>query len=350
MSTIDPRPPLDKGGLQGGFGVSHLSTIMNLLLALLLTLSVDGARTVKDAQGNIVELDLTSTWVTDGDLSRVAQMRHLQKLDLSHTRVTDAGLEQLKGLENVVELNCYYAERLTEDGIAHLRGWKHLEHLSLRGTKVTSQVFEHLAHLVNLRSLDLGFTQIEDEGFEQLASLSRLEKLSIGGNRLSGSCLLLLKQLPALVDLDVSGIQRVDSGLWGLPLTEANLARVGQLHQLRALNLSGATLADRGVDRPGHPEAERAELRDLSALSGLINLQRLDLTRQPVTAEALGALSGLPRLQELRLGLARKLDDSAVPMLLSLTSLQRLYLTGARLTPQSVEKLKRFSLQGLYPG
>jgi len=320
---------------------------MNLLLALLLTLSLDGARSVKDPQGNIVELDLTSTWVTDGDLAKVAQMRHLRKLDLSHTRVTDAGLEKLKSLENVVELNCYYAERLTEDGIAHLRGWKHLERLSLRGTKVTSQVFEHLANLTSLRSLDLGFTQIEDEGFEQLVSLARLEKLSIGGNRLSGSCLLLLKQMPTLVDLDVSGIQRVDSGLWGLPLTEENLARIGQLQQLRALNLAGATLADRGVDRPGHPEAERAELRDLTALAGLINLERMDLSRQPVTAEAINGLSDLPKLQELRLGLARKLDDSAVPALLSLKSLQRLYLAGTKLSAESAKKLKGLNLQGL---
>ena len=320
---------------------------MNFLLAFLLTLSIEGARTVKDAKGNIVELDLTSTWVTDADLTKVAQMRHLRKLDLSHTRVTDAGLEQLKSLENVVELNCYYAERLTEDGIAHLRGWKHLERLSLRGTKVTSEVFEHLAHLTSLRSLDLGFTQIEDEGFEQLASLARLEKLYIGGNRLSGSCLLLLKQLPALVDLDVSGIQRVDSGLWGLPLTEENLARIGQLRQLRALNLAGATLADRGVDRPGHPEAERAELRDLTALAGLINLERLDLSRQPVTAEAISGLSALPRLQELRLGLARKLDDSTVPPLLSLKSLQKLYLAGTKLSPEATAKLKGLSIQGL---
>jgi Leucine-rich repeat (LRR) protein len=320
---------------------------MSFLLALLVALFVDGARAVKDAQGNIIELDLTSTWVTDGDLGKVAQMRHLRKLDLSLTRVTDAGLEQLKGLENVVDLNCYYAERLTEDGIAHLRGWKYLEHLGLRGTKVTSQVFEHLAHLTSLRSLDLGFTQIEDEGFEHLASLTRLEKLSIGGNRLSGACLLLLKQLPALVDLDVSGIQRVDSGLWGLPLTAENLARIGQLRQLRALNLAGATLADRGVDRPGHPEAERAELRDLTALAGLINLERLDLTRQPVTAEAISGLSALPKLQELRLGLARKLDDSAVPVLLSLKTLRKLYLAGTKLSPQSMEKLKGVSIQGL---
>ena len=326
---------------------AQLPPIMNFLLAFLLTLSIDGARTVKDAQGNIVELDLTSSWVTDGDLAKVAQMRHLRKLDLSHTRVTDAGLEQLKSLESVVELNCYYAERLTEDGIAHLRSWKYLERLSLRGTKVTSEVFEHLAHLTSLRSLDLGFTQIEDEGFEQLASLARLEKLSIGGNRLSGSCLLLLKQLPALVDLDVSGIQRVDSGLWGLPLTEENLARIGQLRQLRALNLAGATLADRGVDRPGHPEAERAELRNLIALAGLINLERLDLSRQPVTAEAISGLSALPRLQELRLGLARKLDDSAVPPLLSLKSLQKLYLAGTKLSIEAAEKLKGLNVQGL---
>jgi len=320
---------------------------LSLLLFSLVTFSIEGARVVKDPQGNIVELDLTSTWVTDGDMAKVAQMHHLRTLDLSHTQVTDAGLEQLKGLENVKDLNCYYAERLTADGIAHLRKWKQLEHLSLRGTKVTSQVFEHLAQLSDLRTLDLGFTQIEDEGFEQLASLPKLEKLSIGGDRLNGSCLLLLKQMTALIDLDVSGIQRVDSGLWGLPLTEENLARLGQLRPLRALNLAGATLADRGVDRPGHPEAERAELRDLTALAGLINLERLDLTRQPVTAEALSALSGLPKLQELRLGLAYKLDDSAIPVLLSFKALQKLYITGAKLSPQSAAKLNRFGVQGL---
>ena len=85
----------------------------------------------------------------------------------------------------------------------------------------------------------------------------------------------------------------------------------------------------------------------MTALAGLINLERLDLTRQPVTAEALSGLSGLPRLQELRLGLARKLDDSAVPVLLSLKTLQKLYLSGADLTPESVVKLKRFKAQGL---
>ena len=85
----------------------------------------------------------------------------------------------------------------------------------------------------------------------------------------------------------------------------------------------------------------------MTALAGLINLERLDLTRQPVTAEAISGLSALPKLQELRLGLARKLDDSAVPALLSLKSLQKLYLAGTKLSPESTEKLKGLSVQGL---
>jgi internalin A len=281
---------------------------MPLLLALLLLYSLDEGKPVKDAAGEIVELDLTGAWVTDADMIKVAQLRHLRKLDLSQTRITDSGLEHLKSLENVAGLTCHYAEYLTEDGISHLRNWKQLERLNLRGTKVTSKVFASLAKLTSLRSLDIAFTQIEDEGFEQLSALTKLESLAIGGNRLSGAALSLLKLLPALVNLDVGGIQRVDSGLWGLPLTNENLARIAELKQLRSLSLAGATLADRGVDRPGHPEAERSELRDLSKLAELVNLERLDLSRLPVTLESLRPLAQLRKLRELRLGQVKNIE------------------------------------------
>jgi Leucine-rich repeat (LRR) protein len=272
------------------------------------------------------ELDLTSRWITDADLARIGRVRELRKLDLSHTRITDAGIELLKDLPAVRELSLYYAEYVNGDGLAHLRGWKQLEVLNLRGTRVTSKVFEHLARLTALRSLDIAFTEIDDEGFQHLASLARLERLAIGGNRLSGSCLAMLKLMPALRDLDLGGIQRVDSGLWGLPLTAPNLARIGELRQLRRLSLASATLNDRGVDRPGHPEAERTVLPDLSALGGLADLEFLDLTRQPVTPEALRSLAPLSRLRELRLGLIRNIDESALPPLPALT---RVYLNGA---------------------
>src|SRR6478735_8130233 len=98
---------------------------MPIVLALLLLYSLDEGRPVKDAAGEIVELDLTGSWVSDADMAKVAQLRHL-------------------------------------------RNWKHLERLNLRGTRVTSKVFDSLSKMTSLRSLDIGFTQVEDEGFDQL--------------------------------------------------------------------------------------------------------------------------------------------------------------------------------------
>ena len=100
--------------------------------------------------------------------------------------------------------------------------------------------------------------------------------------------------------LALGGIQRVDSGLWGLPLTDENLKRISELKQLRSLNLTGATLNDRGIDRPGNPEAERKEMRDLSMLTALVNLEKLDLSRLPVTEETLRPLRAMPKLRDLR--------------------------------------------------
>ena len=59
----------------------------------------------------------------------------------------------------------------------------------------------------------------------------------------SKAALPMLKLLPSLVDLDVGGLRRVDSGLWGLALSEENLARISELKQFRSLNLCGATLS-----------------------------------------------------------------------------------------------------------
>lgn len=285
------------------------------------------------------EVDLSHSWITDAGLARIGQMKELERLDLSHTKVTDAGLQQLKDLRNVRELSLYYAEYISEDGLAFLKNWKKLEKLNLRGARVTSKIFEHLAGLENLRELDVAFTEITDEGFDQLMELPRLEKLAIGGNRLSGEGLAVLRQITTLRHLDVSGTQRVDSGLWGLSLTEENLARIGALQQLRGLNISAATLSDRGVDRPGHPEAERSDLRDLSALQTLVNLEYLDLSRQPVSAATLKTIASLPRLQTLRLGLCRKIDDSAVDVLASIKTLRSVYAAGTQISETARQRL-----------
>jgi hypothetical protein len=107
----------------------------------------------------------------------------------------------------------------------------------------------------------------------------------------------------------VGGLQRVDSGLWGLPLNERNLSRLAELKQLRVLNLAGATLNDRGIDRPGHPDAERKEMNGLERLLPLVNLEKIDLSRTPATIENLRPLAHLPKLREIRLGLVTQVGE-----------------------------------------
>lgn len=304
-------------------------------------ISAEGGRSQRDEAGQIVEVDLASTWITDADLERIGRLKALRKLNLAHTKITDTGVEHLKALENVAELNLYYAEYITDTALAHLKNWKRLEVLNLRGVRLTSQAFEHLAQLTGLRSLDIAFTEVEDDGFEQLSSLIKLESLALGGNRLSGTALSSLKLLPALRRLDAGGMQRVDSGRWGLALSESNLARLSELTELCALNLAGANLNDRGIDRPGNKLAERSELPDLSKLRSLRNLELLDLSRTPVLPAALSALRDLPKLRELRLGLTPRIDDSAVDTLIALKQVTTLHLGGSKITPEGIERLRK---------
>lgn len=313
--------------------------MIKILLAALPLFALDQARLTRNGAGDVIEADFTSTWISDADLDAVSAMPKLRVLRLGQTKIGDTGLERLRALREVRELDLYYAEYITEDGLAHLRGWKQLEKLNLRGTRVTSKVFPHLSALTGLKWLDVAFTQVDDDGFDELLKLGTLEHLALGGNRLAGSCLAVLKSLPALTSLDAGGTQRVDSGLWGLALNEQNLSRIAGLKGLRRLSLAGATINDRGIDKPGHPEAERSDLRDLSALKALPALEHLDLSRQPVTAESIRSLRGMSALKELRLGLAAKIDDSAITELLALNGLRRVYVYGTSITSAGLTKL-----------
>lgn len=285
-------------------------------------------------------LDLSASWTTGADLDRLAAMPALERLSLAQTRVTDAGLERLKDCKSLRELDLYFAEFFTDDGLAALRGLSKLERLNLRGTKVTSRSFEHLSHLTALRSLDISYTQIDDSGIELLAELPHLESLSIGGTRTGVVALSSLKLLPALRHLNVSGMQRVDSGHWGLTLSGPVLAELGTLENLVSLNLSGAVLNDIGADKPGLKEEQRQSLEGLEKLLGLRNLESLDLSRTPVSAAGLQSLRGLGRLRELRLALAKNIDDAAIPILIGWKSLRVVMLEGSRVTPDGIARLR----------
>lgn len=295
-------------------------------------------------------LDLTASWTTDADLDRVASMRGLERLRLAQTRVTDAGLARLRSLENLRELDLYFAEFFTDDGIAALRNCRKLERLNLRGTRVTSRVLESIAKLESLRELDLSYTQIDDSNFDLLADLPQLERLAAGGTRIGPLAITSLKLVPKLRHLDLSGMQRVDSGHWGITLNAAVLEELGALENLVSLNLSGAVLNDIGADKPGLKVEERQSLEGLDRLARLRNLEQLDLSRTPVNAAGLRALAALPRVRELRLTRARQITDDAVPVLAAWKSLQIVRLEGTGISPDGMARLRSLRPDLRVPG
>ena len=277
-----------------------------------------------DKNGQVVAVDLALTWVTDDDLGKLAAFTALRSIDLSHARIGDLVLAQLRQLRNVTHLRCYYCDYVTDTGIAYLKHWENLESLNVRGTEVTSRVFEHLVNMKKLKSLDVGFSRVNDDGFDALSSLDSLVELHIGGNKMSGLALPLLRLLPSLKHLDVNGSQRTDSGRWGLMLTDINVGKIAALEQLEVLNMGGALVSDAGMN----------------GLEKMVNLSGLDLSRMEITAVGLAPVARLPKLRRLNLSRSLRIDDNAGQYLVAMKELEVLDLSETAVTDTLMQRLE----------
>lgn len=260
-----------------------------------------GGSVTRDRAGHITGVDLRSSWVTDSDLPQLAALPHLTHLDLSQTRITDLGLQQLKNAPGIIELNLYYAEQITDEGMAAIKSWKKLKRINLRGTKVTDTTLEHLANVTTLESIDVGFAQITDVGLDRLSPLVNLKELVIGGNKLTDNGLQALRQLPNLTSLNLGGSQRTDSGLWTISLTEQGLDSITTLKDLRELRLDG----------------------------------------MPVTARWLEKLKPLTKLERLSLQGCKRLGDDAASSLAAWPALRVLDVKGTALTEKGIAEFRR---------
>ena len=278
----------------------------------------------RDKSGQVVEVDLTLTWVHDDDLSKLTAFPELRKINLSHAKIGDLGLAQLRPLKKVTHLICYYCDYLTDGAIAYIKHWENLESLTVRGTEVTGRVFEHLAGMKRLKSLDVGFSRVNDDGFDPLSALESLEELHIGGNKMSGLALPLLRLLPSLKHLDVNGSQRTDSGRWGLMLTDVNVDSIAALTQLETLNMGGSIVSDAGM----------------AALEKMTNLHTLDLSRMEITAKGLAPLMRLPKLRRLNLAQSARIDDTAAQYFLDMNRLEILDLSQTAVTDAFLDRLE----------
>ncbi|MBM3728336.1 MAG: hypothetical protein FJW40_23290 [Acidobacteria bacterium] len=259
-----------------------------------------GGRVEQNGRGEVTGVVLRSSWVTDGDLDQLTKLPQLTRLDLALTRVSDLGLLRLKGLKGVTDLDLFYAEQITDEGMAAVRTWTGLKRVNVRGTKITDSTLAILGKLPGIERLDIGFAEVTDSGMMNLAGLQSLKELSYGGNKMTDVSLQVVLSLPGLTKLDLAGRQRTDSGLWTVALTDLGLDPILTLKQLRELNLAGTLVSARGVAK----------------LTALTRLERLDLHG------------------------AKRVGDDVVPHLAAMPGLAWVDLRDTGVTAEGVAKLR----------
>lgn len=276
-----------------------------------------GGHVTKDSQGRVTGVSLRGTWVADADLRHLSELPNLSDLDLSLTHITDQGMSELRNLPGITDLNLYFAEYVTDEGLAAIKDWKKLRTLNLHGTKVSDTALEHIAGITTLESLNVGSTLMTDVGLERLTTLPNLKELTMGGNELGDAGLQALRQMPGLTYLDLSGRQGTDKNVWTVAMSETGLAAVLTLKNLKELRFACVTI---GVGIEG------TRLGDVSLLT--------------VTPKWLEEMKALPKLEKLKLQGCNRVDDQAVETLIAMPNLHEVDLQGTSVTEQGAAKFR----------
>jgi internalin A len=276
-----------------------------------------GGAVIKDPAGRITGVDLHGSWVSDTDLRRLVQLPFLTHLDLSLTRITDQGMQELKNLPGVVDLNLYYAEYVTDEGMAAIKGWKKLKRLNVHGAKFSDTTLEHIAGITTLESLNIGSGMVTDIGLERLTTLLTLKELTLGGNKLTDAGLQALRQMPGLTYLDLGGRQGTDANIWAIRMSDVGMDPILSLKNLRELRFACTSV---GVGLEG---ARFAEVSYVSVTTGWLE-----------------KMKALPKLEKLQLEGCDRINDDSIRALAALPGLRQVDLKGSAVSEKGIAALR----------
>lgn len=274
--------------------------------------------------------------VTDQGMAYLKQFPHLSHLYIARcTRVTDAGLAQIRGLSELerVSLPC----RITDAGLAHLRNSPNIHELWLDQTAITDKGMEVVGGMTELRRLLLPET-VTDAGLVHLYDLP-LTGLSHPGTTLSAQALARLQDARPRLRVYVEKKHPFPV----LPLADEKLPEEdpASVAALRALG------ADFGFNSTGNVRtvqfihtADRFTDKQIELLLGLPYLDSLNLSRTAVTDAGLVTLTKLPSLASLNVGTG--CTERSLPTLALLPKLRELRLE-IELTPAGLKDLNKMT-------
>ncbi len=297
----------------------------------------------------VYEVDFYEETMTDDELIPVGTLGRLQVLRLAGSKLTDAGLAHLKGLSHLRELNLEMATfPLTDASMIHLARLTALRKLDLHSSTLSGFKIQHrisnvglaqLSKLVNLEEIALdGRSGISETGLMHLAKLPHLKHLTIlYPIEINDACLAEIAKMFALEKLIIG---------YG-PITDAGVAQLAALTHLRELSpqgnaVTGTFLKDiRGLrlevlDLSSMNRVNDSLLRELKEMKSLRNL---DIAATEVTDAGMAIVAGLPNLEKLNIN-TTLITDSGLSGLCGLKGLKALDVRSTRVSEEGVAKIK----------
>lgn len=237
-------------------------------------LTDDGLRHVVGMK-NLRLLALPSRGISDKGLVHFKDMTHLEELWLDFLPLTDAGTVHLKGLTQLKVLRFFQA-KLTDAGMQNFSEMLNLEDLQLGHSLVTDKSMPLIGKMTKLKTLDLR-AKVTNEGLVHLSGLKHLTWLCLSDTAASDPALDHISKLDKLEWLIMSNTSLTDAGLKkieGLPslttlylsstnISDDGLDSIAKLKSLERLQLNQTKITDRGLLKlSGHDRIREVEIRD----------------------------------------------------------------------------------------
>jgi hypothetical protein len=200
---------------------------------------------------------------------------------------------------------------LTNESLSHLRSLTHLVMLDISRTKISDSGLSYLNACRGLVVLMLP-DAITDAGLAKLKNLHDLRELNLDETHISDQGLSGLTHLLHLESLDLSSTRTTDAGV-------ALLAKLPQLNRL----VLGGAITDAGA----------------ASLQKLIHLREIDISQTQIGEQGLGALGSLPDLRTLYVG--RQVTDAGLKALSKSPALRAIDLSRTGVTDAGIKQLAK---------
>jgi hypothetical protein len=128
-------------------GMKYLKPLTNLEVLIVVRSLVKGSTVFELPLKKLLLLDLSYQDLDHRGLQNITRFDSLTELKLSNTLISDDDLKAIGKLSKLERLDLTGNKHVTDRGLEYLKGLKHLTHLDIRRTSVTTQGLRQLKEL-----------------------------------------------------------------------------------------------------------------------------------------------------------------------------------------------------------